>query len=156
MRRLLITPIIFTFLLVACSSSIKPVDQTGVIEKNVMAVLERQTEAWNRGDLETFVADYEKSTTFISGGTVIRGRAALLDRYRTAYPEKTRGRLSFSELEMTVLADDAAHMIGRYSLDNGSQEEATGRFTLLFGLRQDRWVILHDHSSAAPSQQDAE
>ena len=53
----------------------------------VRQVLDLQVAAWNRGDLEGYMAGYWKSEqlTFFSGGTVTRGWDATLARYRKRY-----------------------------------------------------------------------
>src|SRR5437879_12391855 len=56
-------------------------------EDAIRAVLDAQVAAWNRGDLEGFMAGYWKSEnlTFMSGGTVTHGWQATMDRYRKRY-----------------------------------------------------------------------
>ncbi len=50
----------------------------------VRAVIEAQQAAWNRGDVEGFMAGYarEDETTFVSGDTLTRGWQTALERYR--------------------------------------------------------------------------
>jgi len=56
-------------------------------EADVRTLLQRQQDAWNRHDLEGFMAGYWKSNdlTFFSGGNVTRGWQPTLDRYRQHY-----------------------------------------------------------------------
>ena len=68
----------------------------------VRAVVEAQQAAWNRGDIEGFMAGYaqEEATTFVSGDTVTRGWQTVLERYRKRYDSRAKmGTLTFSELE---------------------------------------------------------
>src|SRR6516162_2267178 len=53
----------------------------------IRKVLEDQAAAWNKGDLEGFMAGYLKSDelTFFSGGKVTKGWQATLDNYRKRY-----------------------------------------------------------------------
>jgi uncharacterized protein (TIGR02246 family) len=108
--------------------------------------------AWNRGDLEAFVRDYEDApdTTFI-GREVTRGnRQAILDRYRRGYPTKERmGVLSYSDLDVRVIADGVAIMTGRFALkrDASAGGDASGRFTLVWRRTAAGWKIVHDHTS---------
>ncbi len=53
----------------------------------VRAVLDAQVAAWNKGDLDSFMAGYWKAPelSFYSGGTVTKGWEATLERYRKRY-----------------------------------------------------------------------
>ena len=69
-------------------------------ETAVRQVLDAQAEAWNRGDLEGFMAGYWSSPdlTFFSGPDRTSGWQATLDRYRKRYKSegKEMGRLTFA------------------------------------------------------------
>ncbi len=58
----------------------------------VRALLDAQVEAWNRGDLEGFMAGYWRSPelVFCSGATVTKGWDATLERYRKRYQAEGR------------------------------------------------------------------
>ncbi len=118
------------------------------------ALLRAQAEAWNRGDLEAFMAGYWKSdqTTFASSSGVFRGWQGLLDRYRRTYPGRAAmGRLEFSDLEITPLAPDAALILGRWQLERATDRPG-GVFTLVARRFPEGWRIIHDHTSrVAPS-----
>jgi len=120
-------------------------DDRAAIER----VLREQGEAWDRGDLHAFVAGYAESErmTFVGkGGAIVRGRAALEERYRKSYPEGQRGKLTFGDLEFRRLGPDAWLVLGKWSLEL-PPENPHGVFTLVFE-RGDRGLqILHDHSS---------
>ena len=113
-------------------------------------VLERQQSAWNRGDLEGFMAGYWRSPdlVFTSGGTVRRGFDTLLERYRTTYGSgASMGRLDFSQLEVHPLGPEAAWALGRWSLARG-EERLGGVFTLVLRRLDGGWRIVHDHTSS--------
>lgn len=117
----------------------------------IRAVLDAQQAAWNRGDIEAFMDGYARSpeTTFVSGDTVTRGWQVVLDRYRRSYATRERmGTLSFSELEIKLLARDTAIVIGRWQLARAG-DEPRGRFTLIFRRLNGQWRITHDHTSSA-------
>jgi ketosteroid isomerase-like protein len=106
---------------------------------------------WNRGDLESFMAPYWQSDTlrFASGGSVSYGWQTVLDRYRNRYPDrKTMGRLTFSELDVRLLAEDAALAFGRWTLER-EEDRPTGLFTLVLERMPEGWRIVHDHTSSA-------
>jgi uncharacterized protein (TIGR02246 family) len=121
------------------------------VAADLNAALDAQIAAWNKGDVEGFMAVYWRSDSlrFASGGDVQRGWAATLARYKARYPTPERmGRLSFSDREITVLAPDAALMFGRWALERAG-DAPHGLSTLLFRKIAGRWVIAADHTSAA-------
>jgi len=123
----------------------------GTIAGSVRAVLDQQVRQWNAGDLEGFMQGYDKSprTRFASGGDVNLGFQTVFDRYRKRYGDRAAmGTLTFSEVDITVLAPDAAVVFGRYRLQR-EKDAPTGLFTLLFRKTGEGWRIVHDHTSAA-------
>ena len=118
-------------------------------------VLGRQQDAWNRHDLEGFMAGYWNSPdlTFFSGAQESKGWQATLDRYRATYsgPGREMGKLDFSDLRVEVLGADAAFVRGVWHLTLTTPGGKTphGRFTLVFRRFPEGWKIIHDHTSAA-------
>src|SRR5947208_16350569 len=86
-------------------------------KKAIQQVLADQVAAWNRGDLKGFMAGYQRSneTTFYSGGTVLKGWDAVLERYEKKYQGegKEMGKLTFRDLDIQVLSGDSAWTRGR-------------------------------------------
>ena len=118
----------------------------------VRAVLDAQSDAWNRGDIEGFMDGYARSPdiTFISGDSFTRGWQTVHDRYQKNYDSREKmGTLTFSDLETNVLGNDAAVVIGRWHLQRAS-DQPHGRFTLIFRRTRQGWRIVHDHTSSAP------
>jgi ketosteroid isomerase-like protein len=121
----------------------------GPPDKEIRAVLDLQQAAWNRGDVEGFMAYYWPSDdlTFQSGNSRTRGWAGVLARYKKNYPPEKMGRLEFADLEVHLLSRDSAFVLGRFKLDlDGSRRE--GVFTLIFRRMKDGWRIVHDHTSS--------
>jgi len=117
----------------------------------VRAVLDAQVEAWNRGDLESFMDGYLRGpeTVFVSGDNVVRGWQTVLDRYKKTYDSREKmGTLAFSELEITSIGRDAAVALGRWQLTRAG-DTPHGRFTLIFRRTAQGWRIVHDHTSSA-------
>jgi ketosteroid isomerase-like protein len=117
----------------------------------IHAVIQAQQEAWNRGDIDGFMNGYARarSTTFVSEDTVTRGWQTVRDRYQKKYSDREKmGTLTFSDLEITPLGQDAAIVLGRWKLKR-SKDEPHGRFTLIFRRRAEGWRIVHDHTSTA-------
>jgi uncharacterized protein (TIGR02246 family) len=118
----------------------------------VRAVLDAQSDAWNRGDIEGFMDGYAHSPdiTFVSGDSFTRGWQTVHDRYQKNYDSREKmGTLTFSDLETNVLSNDAAVVIGRWHLQLANSQPH-GRFTLIFHRTRQGWRIVHDHTSSAP------
>jgi ketosteroid isomerase-like protein len=115
----------------------------------IHAVMAAQVAAWNRGDIDGFMAGYARSdaTEFVSGDKVTRGWQTVRDRYRKKYDSREKmGRLTFSEIKVTPLSADAAIVLGRWQLVRQS-DKPHGIFTLLFRRTPAGWRIVHDHTS---------
>jgi ketosteroid isomerase-like protein len=125
-------------------------------EQSIRAVLMAQAEAWNRGDISAFMQGYlqDENLRFASGDTVQRGWLQTLERYQKHYDTREKmGSLSFQDLEIQVLSSEWAEVFGRYTLKRDpSVGNDTGLFTLLMSRKDDRWHILHDHTSAAENK----
>lgn len=119
----------------------------------IRAVLDTQVAAWNRGDLDAFMDGYLRSDSlrFASGGQVRYGWDATLEGYRRGYPDRAAmGTLAFDSLDVTLLADSAALVFGRWALAReASLPPASGLFTLLFRRAPEGWRIAADHTSSA-------
>jgi ketosteroid isomerase-like protein len=122
-------------------------------EAAVEAVLRTQQDAWNRHDLDAFMAGYWNSPelTFFSGANVRNGWQATLDRYRATYasPGHEMGKLEFSALRIEMLGSDAAFVRGSWHLTMSDGKTPHGLFTLVFRKFPEGWKIVHDHTSAA-------
>jgi len=127
--------------------------ETDVGRGAVERVLRTQEDAWNRHDLEAFMAGYWNSPelTFFSGASEHKGWQATLDRYRAAYasPGHEMGKLEFSGLRIEMLGSDAAFVRGAWHLTMPDGKTPHGFFTLVFRTFPDGWKIVHDHTSAA-------
>lgn len=120
--------------------------------EQIRAVLDRQVEAWNRRDLESYMSGYWRSPelTFYSGGTRTSGWDATLERYRKSYQSEGRemGHLEFSELKIEMLGPQSAYVRGRWRLKMSSSESG-GLFTLIFRNLPGGWKIVHDHTGSS-------
>ena len=119
---------------------------------NVRAVWTAQVEAWNRGDLEAFMAGYWKSSglVFFSNGTETRGWQETLDRYRARYQAegKQMGTLDFPQLDFSMLGTETVLTRGRWRLTMPDGKELSGMTSVIFRKLPEGWRIVHDHSSA--------
>jgi ketosteroid isomerase-like protein len=122
-------------------------------EAQIRAVLDMQSIAWNRGDIDTFMTGYWKSeeTEFVGARGITRGWQAVLDRYRRNYPDaKAMGRLTFSNVEVHVVCRDVAFVIGEFKLER-EKDQPTGVFTLNFRKFTAGWRIVADHTTGYPA-----
>lgn len=116
----------------------------------VQKVLDDQVVAWNKGDLEGFMAGYWKSPelSFFSGNNKTAGWEATLERYRKKYQgeKKEMGKLAFKQITIELIGADHALVKGRFQLTL-SKESPTGLFTLIMRKQPEGWRIIHDHTS---------
>ena len=119
----------------------------------VEQVLHDQQAAWNRHNLDAFMAGYWNSPdlTFFSGGKEQHGWQATIDRYKATYtsPGHEMGTLDFSDLRIEPLGPDAAFVRGSWKLTLSDGKTPHGLFTLVFRKFPDGWKIIHDHTSVA-------
>ena len=111
-------------------------------------LLREQQEAWNAGNLDGFLAGYDhRGVTFSSSDGMIRGWEPIRQRFRNSYADlDSMGRLTFSRLEVRRLGVDAALVTGRWELER-ENDSPRGVFTVILSYRDDRWRIIHDHTS---------
>lgn len=119
------------------------------IADEIRKVMEAQTIAWNKGDIEGFMIGYWKSPqmTFVSGDNVTKGWQETTDRYKKNYDTREKmGALTFTDLEIEVLSKDSAKVLGRWKVAH-EPKDSQGRFTLIFRKLKAGWRIIHDHTS---------
>ncbi len=124
--------------------------------EGVRKVLEMQSNAWNRGDLDEFLTGYLPSdeTSYVSSGAEVRGIEALRDRYLKKYGDKreTMGKLSFSELKVQSLGRTNALCVGHWQLQRMDKPTVGGIFSLVLARTNSGWKIMHDHTSATDAK----
>ncbi len=117
----------------------------------IRRVLSDQQTAWNRQDLESFMAGYwnSPSLTFFSGARESKGWQAALDRYRATYQGAghAMGHLEFTNLRVEMLGSEAAFVRGEFHLTMPDGKTPHGLFTLILRKFPDGWKIIHDHSA---------
>lgn len=120
-------------------------------EGRIRALLACQVSSWNQGDIDGFMRGYWESPelTFSSGGEVTRGYEATRQRYHRRYATREQmGRLEFRDLEVRLIGDQAAYVLGDWELERAGGEQIGGKFTLVMGQVGGNWKILHDHTSS--------
>lgn len=125
-------------------------DTPPAITVQVREMLADAAAAWNRGDLESFMGDYERSprTTYIGGGGRLVGFDAIRTRFAPAFrPGAERDSLRFEDLQVRALGQRYALATARYVLHRGGEVTSSGPFTLVLLSVEGRWKIIHDHTS---------
>jgi uncharacterized protein (TIGR02246 family) len=135
--------------------------ESGTVRAAVTGLLERQSAAWSRGDLETFCSGYAEDAVFVSPSGLTRGRQAVLERYRKRYSTPAdMGTLTLEPVELreawgeevTAFGDavpsriHAVSMVARWTLHRADGSAPTGLTLLVFQPRGDRWLIVQDAS----------
>jgi uncharacterized protein (TIGR02246 family) len=123
---------------------------TAADRSSVEAVLTTQAAAWNRGDLDAYMAGYARTgdLVFTSGGKVRRGWDETIEKYRAKYgtDPSTMGHLAFELLDVHPLGADGAVVLGRWTLTD-TPNAAGGIFTVVLERRPEGWRVVHDHTS---------
>jgi ketosteroid isomerase-like protein len=120
-------------------------------EAAVRAVLARQQEAWNRGDLDGYMRGYAHSDAlvFTSGSKVRRGFTETFEKYKARYGSdpSTMGTLAFEILAVQPLGADGAIVLGRWQLTN-TPVAGSGIFSVALERLPGGWLVVHDHTSS--------
>jgi len=118
-------------------------------KKAILNVLETQRQAWNKGDVETFMEGYVKSDSllFVGKSGPTYGWQQTLDNYKKTYQGKAgMGILTFGIKKVEFLNKDVAFVLGSWHLKR-DKDEPQGYYTLLFRKINGIWKIIVDHSS---------
>lgn len=139
------------------------VEQRGTAKalEEVRKLIETQTAAWNRGDLDAFTAAYAEDAAFLSPTGLTRGRNEVLARYRKRYPDgKAMGTLRLEPIEMRPAVGTEFTLVGgakpsrvhgvsvaaRWELSYPDKEPASGLTLIVFRRGRDGWEIVQDAS----------
>ena len=118
-------------------------------EQQIRSILNKQTKAWNKGDLVNFMKGYWQSDSllFVGKNGPSYGYAAALKNYQKGYPDTaSMGKLAFTLLQVKPLTTDTWFVLGKWALTR-SIGNVSGHYTLLFKKIKGEWVIVVDHSS---------
>lgn len=146
-KQILLFASLFMLVFMFCKNSVSARTQNQEI-KDLLAM---QAEAWNKGDLDTFMTGYLRSdqTSYTSGGKVVWGYEALKERYEKRYgnSKESMGKLSFSDLKTVDLEKNHALCIGHWHLEGGEKKVFDGVFSLILRHDKSGWKVIHDHTS---------
>jgi len=126
----------------------------------IFAMLNKSADDWNRGDLDAFAGSYKNSPDILFMGATIRhGYAAMLARYKAAYPTPAAmGQLTFTQLEVQPLDLRFATVTGRYHLERTAAGggNADGYYLLVVEKTPTGWKIVRDDSTPLPPRSTTE
>ena len=112
----------------------------------VLALLDRQAQAWSRGDVAAFCSIYADDAVFVSPSGVTKGRAEVLARYQKQYPTPAAmGKLTLSPLDVRAGADTVS-VAAKWTLEYPDKPAATGSTVVVFRRLEGQWRIVHDAS----------
>ena len=117
---------------------------------SIMKVMSFQQDAWNQGDIDSFMEGYLKSDELVFSGKSgpVYGWENTKNRYYSSYPNtKVIGKLNFTIKKIRSVSLNTAYLIGEYYLKR-SGEDSWGHFTLLWKKIDSNWLIVSDHTSA--------
>ena len=115
----------------------------------IQTILDNQTKAWNKADLNAFMVGYLKSDSlvFIGKSGPTYGYDNTLANYKKSYPDTSHmGKLHFDIVSVKPLNADHYFVIGKWHLSR-TVGDLNGVFTLVFRKTKEGWKIIADHSS---------
>lgn len=127
-------------------------------DAEMRALVATMQDAWNRGDFEGYMAGFlNPGVVFVSRGRFQDGWQGTLDHYVRDYDgdPARRGTLAFSDIEIDLLAEDAAMLVSRYHLERAENPQY-GINTRLMRKVDGRWVIALNHVSSLETPDPAE
>lgn len=134
----------------ACTSTQSPEPQSeNVVQKQIHSIMTAQEQAWNQGDIEGFMSNYNQTDSLVFSGakSITFGWQQAVDRYKRSYPDKeAMGQLNFSDTRTKLLSEKVAFTTGQWNLERKT-DTISGRFTLVWKLLNNEWLIIADHSS---------
>ena len=122
--------------------------QANTDKDEIISIMKSQEDAWNKGQLEQYMAGYWQSEKlqFVGKNGIKYGWQATLDNYQQSYPTKeAMGQLKFDILTIETTTQ-TAFVLGKWTLQKEKQD-VTGFYTLYWKKINDQWKIIIDHSS---------
>ncbi len=118
-------------------------------ELAIRNLLARQTEDWNKGNIEAFMKGYWESDSLVFVGKrgPTYGYRTTLENYKKSYPDTaSMGKLHFNILTVKPISPDTYFVLGKWMLKR-TIGDVDGHYTLLLKKIKGEWVIVADHSS---------
>jgi ketosteroid isomerase-like protein len=119
-------------------------------QKAILALLSKQQNDWNVGDIPAFMEGYWKSDSlcFIGANGPTYGWQNTLDNYKRRYPDRaTMGTLRFDIIKINVFEKKTGLVIGKWHLTRPEKGDVGGHYTLALRKINGQWRIINDHTS---------
>ncbi|NNK39367.1 MAG: nuclear transport factor 2 family protein [Winogradskyella sp.] len=144
---LLFTSCIHVKTTVDSDSSLNTNDHS-LAEAGIRLVMEQQELAWNKHDLERFMAGYWKSDSlkFYGSNGLTLGWENTLNNYKKNYPTQAEsGTLRFVINDISPIEGNNYWVMGEYHLER-QIGDANGVFIIIFKKIKGEWKIIADMS----------
>jgi len=119
--------------------------------QRILALFEWSCSAWNRGDIDGYLADYWHSDKvhWVSEGTVCYGFEAIAAAFKARFDSPDNmGRLEVADLEIQLLSESDALVFGAWTQTTLTARHQ-GVFTVHMKKFDGEWLIVSDHSSTS-------
>jgi ketosteroid isomerase-like protein len=138
-KLILITLFLVSLRLQAQNKEVKAIEQ----------LLNKQSAAWNKGDIDNFMVGYwnDDSLLFIGKSGLKYGYQTTLNNYKKSYPDTAAmGKLNFDLKKVNIISKYYAFVVGKWFLKR-TIGDVGGHFTLLLRKIKGQWTVIADHSS---------
>ncbi|MFN0023760.1 MAG: YybH family protein [Parvularculaceae bacterium] len=112
----------------------------------IRGVLAANAAAWNEGNLGAFLSGYDDSDglRLVADAEIAAGFGGVRKYYEAMITEAgAMGRLSFSNLDVSMTSSEVATVVGRYALESSAKKIA-GAVTVVMKQVEGRWRIVQD------------
>ena len=119
--------------------------------QRIRAVFESGCAAWNRGDIDGYLADYWNSdkVRWVSEGTVSYGFESIATAFRARFNSPDNmGKLEVADLDIQLLGENDALAFGAW-IQTTLRARRHGVFTVHLKKMDGEWLIVSDHSSTS-------
>jgi uncharacterized protein (TIGR02246 family) len=126
------------------------------LRAEVQAFVKSYTDAANRADATAYVEHYKQSADLltVNDGVITRGWNALKDESNQMLGTEGAFKISMGAIDVVPLGPGRALAIGPFVMTLNTQQgpvQVRGAMTLVLEKTGTKWLIVHDHTSAAPA-----
>jgi hypothetical protein len=136
-------------LAILCTTLITFQGDTEDARVEIERLMKKQEAAWNRGDIDAFMASYwqNDSLVFIGKRGLTYGWQPVLDNYKKSYPDRAAmGTLTFKNELYRPFGENNYWVAGQWTLYR-DRDTIGGHYTLVWQKIDGQWLIISDHSS---------
>ena len=123
---------------------------SATVQRQLESAMHESAAAWNRGDVDTFLAAYyDDPRTAFMAPQITYGLPEIKARYLRSYFKdgKPKAQLTYDDLKYRALGSGHVLMTGRWHLTDETGKKQDGYYTLVWENTPSGWKIIHDHSS---------